>query len=277
MTKPMAPLSGNSTLIGLLADPVDHVRAPEFLDPLFAAHGTSARIVPMHVQAGDLAAALRGLRLVRNIAGVILTMPHKQAAVRLCDRLGREGVASAAVNAVRFDTDGTMTGDMFDGVGLVRAMAAQNVAVGGRRVLMLGAGGVARAIAVRILAEGVAFIAFADREAGQAADLAAALRRVAPAPPIETRAWPADPAGFDIVVNATPLGLHADDPPPLDPRRLQPEMDIVEVNAPIEWTAFRDGARRIGCRTVGGRAMADQQVPLYVEFFQLLQSGTTAK
>jgi shikimate dehydrogenase len=266
--KPL-PLTGHTRLLGLLADPVDHVRAPVFLDPLFAAEGIDARVVPLHVHLEDLDAALAGMRLMRNVVGAILTMPHKQRAAQLCKQVSPRGRLAGAVNIVRFEADGTLSGDMVDGIGLLRAMVLQKVEVRGRKVLLLGAGGVARAISAAFVEAGVAAIAIANIERPQAEALATAVRAAAPGVAVDVVAWPANPAGVDVVVNATSLGLHEGDPPPLDPALLKPATDVIEVNAPIEWTAFREGARRAGCRTVGGRQMADQQVGAFIDFFDM--------
>jgi shikimate dehydrogenase len=263
------PLSGSSLLVALLADPVDHVRSPAFLDPQFAAQGIDAHVIPLHVHLKDLEAAFAGLRLMHNVVGAILTMPHKQKAAQLCTEVSARGKLAGAVNIVRFGKDGGLSGDMVDGVGLLRAMALEKVEVRGRKVLLLGAGGVARAISAAFIEAGVAAISIANIDRRQGEALATAVRAAAPKVAVDVVAWPALPAGFDVVVNATSLGLHEGDPPPLDPALLKPPMDVIEVNGPVEWTAFREGARRAGCRTVGGRQMSDQQIDAFIDFFEI--------
>jgi shikimate dehydrogenase len=256
---------GKTHLYAILADPVAHVRAPEFFAPAFAAHGLDAALIPLHVLPQDLAAVVPALQKLRNLHGLVLTIPHKEAMAALCDELGPEGRLCGAVNTVRFADDGRLVGDMFDGIGLVQGALASGIALKGRAVLLLGAGGAGRAIAFALAREGVASLTIANRTARRAEALAADVARGVPG--VRVAAGPSNPEGHEVIVNATSLGLHEADPLPVDPNLLRPEMDVVEIIAAVEVTPLRRAATDLGCRTMGGRAMVDHQIDAQLRFF----------
>lgn len=258
-------LSGKTHLYAILAHPVAHVRAPEFFNPVFAAHGLDAFIIPLHVLPEDLADLVPRLHKLRNLRGLVLTIPHKQAMARLCDELGPDGQLSGAVNAVRFEADGRLVGDMFDGIGLVQGALASGITLAGRKVLLVGAGGAGRAIAFALAKEGVAALTIANRTVARAEALVADVRRGVPG--VEVAVGAADPRGHDVVINATSLGLHDGDPLPVDPARLEPAMDVIEIVAAVEITPLLRAALDRGCRTMGGRAMVDHQIEAQLRFF----------
>jgi shikimate dehydrogenase len=258
-------LSGKTHLYAILADPVAHVRAPEFFNPVFEAHGVDAFIVPLHVRPEDLADVVPRLKKIGNLHGLVLTIPHKETMARLCDELGPDGALVGAVNTVRFEPDGRLTGDMFDGIGLVRGALAHHISMEGKRVLLVGAGGAGRAIAFALAKEGVRALTIANRTASRAAALVAEGARATPERGV--RSGPPDPSGHDVIINATSLGLHEADPLPVDPDLLTPEMEVIEIIAAIEVTPLRRAATDIGCRTMGGRPMVDHQIESQLRFF----------
>jgi shikimate dehydrogenase len=259
------PLSGKTRLYAILAHPVTHVRAPEFFNPAFEAHGVDAFIVPLHVRPEDLADLVPRLQKIGNLHGLVVTIPHKEAMAGLCDELGPDGALIGAVNTVRFESDGRLVGDMFDGVGLVRGALAHDIFMKGKRVLLVGAGGAGRAIAFALAREGVRALTIANRTASRAAALAAEVAKAAPG--MEVTSGPPDPSGHDVIINATSLGLHETDPLPVDPDLLRPEMAVIEIIAATEVTPLRRAAIDIGCRTMGGRPMVAHQIESQLRFF----------
>jgi shikimate dehydrogenase len=257
--------SGKTHLYAILAHPVAHVRAAEFYNPVFHAHGVDAFLVPLHVLPEDLAAVVPHLRKVKNLRGLLLTIPHKEAMVRLCDELGANARLVGAVNTVRFAPDGRAVGDMFDGIGLVRGALASDITLKGRQVLLVGTGGAGRAIAFALAEAGVGALTLANRTAGRAEALAADLARGVPNTRVQV--GPPDPRGHDVIINATSLGLHEADPLPVDPNLLTPAMDVIEIIAAVEVTPLRRAATDVGCRTMGGRAMVDHQIEAQLRFF----------
>ncbi len=261
----MTTITGSTRLFGIIADPISQVRTPEVLNAYFAAHGIDAVMVPMHVSADGLPAAMQAFRQMKNLGGIIVTVPHKTEVAALCDVLGPAGRAIGSINTIRRLPDGRLEGDMFDGAGFVSGLVAQGHDPRGRRVLLLGAGGAAGAIAFALAQGGVAHLAVANRTASKAQDV---LDRVQPSfPGVDFALGSADAAGYDIIVNATSLGMKEGDPLPLDASTLQPGQLVAEIIMKPEMTALLHTAQSAGCRIHLGKHMLDEQVRQMVSYF----------
>lgn len=261
----MTTITGFTRLFGIIADPISQVRTPEVLNAYFAAHGIDAVMVPMHVSADGLPAAMQAFRQMKNLGGIIVTVPHKTEVAALCDELGPAGRAIGSINTIRRLPDGRLEGDMFDGAGFVSGLVAQGNDPRGRRVLLLGAGGAAGAIAFALAQGGVAHLAVANRTASKAQDV---LDRVQPSfPDVDFALGSADAAGYDIIVNATSLGMKEGDPLPLDTSTLQPGQLVAEIIMKPEMTALLYTAQSAGCRIHLGKHMLDEQVRQMVSYF----------
>lgn len=264
-------ITGHTTVLGVISDPVAHVRAPQVFNPLFEAGGIDAVLVPVHVTPDGLPTAIAGLKATLNYRGLAVTIPHKVALAKLCDTLGDNGRRVGAVNAVRFDMaqDGTrhMVGDMFDGMGYVAGMAAGGFDFAGKRVLQIGAGGAGMAIAFAVADAGAAHITIANRTPTKAEALAGRIR--AEFPHLEARGVGADtdPAGYDVILNATSVGLKPDDPLPFDLDRATPGCAISEIIMIPERTRLLDAAEARGHPIHFGRPMLEHQAKLMMQFF----------
>ncbi len=256
--------SGKTHLYGILAHPVAHVRASEFFGPIIEAEKRDAFVVPLHVLPEDLVQMVPMLQKIGNLKGVILTIPHKEAMATLCDEMGPNGQLADAVNTVRFEPDGRLVGDHFDGIGFVSGARANGIEPRGSKVLMLGAGGAARAIAFALADEGAAAITIFNRTESRARELAAIVQAVFE--DVEVKAGPADATGHDLIVNCTSLGLKTGDPMPMDPGSLKADMRFFDIIAPRD-TELMDAARAAGlAKVVGGRPMVEHQVLAQLNF-----------
>ena len=260
-------ISGTTRIIAHLGVPTASFRAPLIYNPYFEAEAIDCAVVPMGCEAADLPVLLPALFRLRNIAGALITMPHKVAVTALLDHASVAVRACGACNAVRREADGSLSGDMFDGAGFVRGAERHGQRLAGAAALVVGAGGVGAAIAVALAGAGVARIGLSDLDQGAARRLAERLRAGFPGLDVTTGA--ADPTGRDIVVNATPLGMRPDDPLPVDPDRLAPGCLVGDVVLSEEVTPFLAAARARGCRTQVGLDMLFEQIPAYLEFFGL--------
>ena len=258
-------INGNTELIAHIGYPTHAFKAPMIYNPYFDHIGVNARVMPMGCRSEDYPAFLRAVFTLTNIRGALITMPHKVATVALLDRVTPTVNVAGACNAVRRAADGALEGDLFDGEGFVRGVRRKGLALKGARALVVGSGGVGCAIAASLAAAGVDQIALFDRQAEAADGLAERLRTHCPA--IEVRTGSNDPAGFDLVVNATPLGMNPGDPLPLDVSRLAPTTFVGEVVMRTEMTAFLRGAQAQGCPIQVGSDMLFEQIPAYLEFF----------
>jgi shikimate dehydrogenase len=258
-------ISGTTRVFLILGDPVTQVRAPEVFNRVFQRHGIDAVLVPAQVAAADLAGFVRHAFQARNIDGLWLAIPHKAPMVALLDACDRYGRIAGAVNAVRRLPDGRIEGALFDGVGFVKALDRFGIEARGRRALVVGAGGGGVAIAVSLAERGVARLALYDTAPGRAATVAGRLQAEFG---IDAGAQAdADPAGFDLVVNASPVGLERDDPPPFDPARLHAGAAVVDIVMKNQPTALLRACQTRGITAHPGFQMLAQQVPEYLAFF----------
>jgi shikimate dehydrogenase len=258
-------IDGRTKIIAHVGYPTDSFKAPMIYNPWFEAHGINAAVVPMGCKADDYAAFFRPLFRLSNVAGALVTMPHKIPTLALVDEASVSAKVAGACNAVRVDPDGRLIGDMFDGEGFVRSVLRKGRQLAAARVLVAGNGGVGSAIAASFAKAGIGEIALFD--AHQPAMNALAERIRTAYPNLKVRAGSNYPAGFDIVVNATPLGMKAGDPLPLDVRRISPAALVGEVVMKEEITPFLAAASERGCEIQVGTDMLFEQIPAYLEFF----------
>lgn len=264
---PPPQINGKTRIIAHIGVPTESFRAPMIYNPWFRHVGSNTVVVPMGCEPEDYPDFLRLVFRLRNIAGALVTMPHKVTTVALLDEVSTTVQVCGACNAVRRDARGRLIGDMFDGEGFVRGVLRRGRAVEGASAIVAGAGGVGSAIAASLAAAGAARLALFDSNGAAAEALAARLVRQYPGIAIFTGS--SDPAGFDIVVNATPLGMNEGDPLPLDTGRLDPAAFVGEVVMKAEETPFLAAARSRGCATQVGTDMLFEQIPAYLEFFDL--------
>ena len=259
-------ITGSTEIIAHIGYPTASFTAPMIYNPWFESRGVDAVVVPMAVKAEDYAALLRPLFRLGNIRGALVTMPHKVSTVALLDRVSAAVEIAGSCNAILRCPDGSLYGDMFDGVGFTRAAKARGFDFAGADCLIVGAGGVGSAIAAAIAAESPASIALTDLRDGIAAALAARLRRHYPELTVAFGGGN-DPAGYRLVVNATPLGMAERDPLPFDPDRLAPAALVGDVVLGRAITPLRAAAEARGCTTLAGTDMLFEQIPAYLAFF----------
>ncbi|MEN9483511.1 MAG: hypothetical protein RJB37_1391 [Pseudomonadota bacterium] len=260
-------IRGTTSLIAHIGFPTFAFKAPMIYNPYFEQAGIDAVVVPMGCQTADYPGFLRAVFTLTNIRGALITMPHKVTTTGLVDAVSPTARIAGACNAVRLGTDGRLEGDMFDGEGFVRGVLRKGFALQGRRALVVGSGGVGCAIAASLAAAGIGAISLFDRHAESAEALGARLRTHYPA--LEVYTGSNDPAGHDLVVNATPMGMDEGDPLPLDIARLSPDTFVGEVVMKTEMTAFLRAAAARGCRVQVGSDMLFEQIPAYLEYFGL--------
>lgn len=258
-------IRGTTKLIAHLGYPTESFKAPMIYNPYFEQHGIDAVVVPMGCKAQDYAAFLKPLFRLSNIHGALVTMPHKVATIALLDEVMTTAKVAGACNAIRLGPDGSLIGDMFDGEGFVRGVLRKGRTLLGARALVVGAGGVGSAIAASLARAGVAELALFDAHTPMAEGLSERLR--AHYPKLEVSVGSNDPAGYDIVVNATPLGMKEGDPLPVDVERIAPSAFVGEVVMKQEITPFLAAARARGCAFQIGTDMLFEQIPAYLEFF----------
>ena len=260
-------INGHTQLLAHIGFPTHSFKAPMIYNPWFEKAGVNCRVMPMGCKPEDFEVFFKSVFKLSNICGALITMPHKVSTIALLDEVLPGAAIAGACNSVRRLPDGRLQGDMFDGEGFVRGVLRKGLVLQGATALVVGSGGVGSAIAASLAAAGVAKLALFDVNAASAQGLAGRLQKLYPA--LHAVTGSNDPAGFDLVVNATPLGMDEGDAMPMDMSRVAASTFVGEVVMKAEMTAFLNAAVARGCRVQVGTDMLFEQIPAYLEFFGL--------
>mgnify|MGYP001294274958 CR=1 FL=1 len=247
-------INGATRVAAVIGNPVRHSLSPALHNAAFRQLGIDWVYVAFEVRDGGADDAVDAMRTL-GIAGLSVTMPHKEAVARAVDSLDPAAAALRSVNTVVPQTDGSLRGYSTDGAGFVASLAAAGISVRGRAVCVLGAGAAARSIIDALARGGAARLAVVNRTA------AAAVAAAELAGPAGVLGRPADVAGADIVVNTTPLGMDNDDLP-CDPALLRAGQVVADIVYQPRETAFLRAARSVGATTVDGLGMLVHQAAL---------------
>jgi shikimate dehydrogenase len=259
------PLNGATRLFAILGDPIAQAGSPRLFNSAFRHDGTEAVLVPIHIKTEGLPALMAAFRASLNFDGIVVTVPHKFAIMKLIDELGPMARRVGAVNAIRKQSDGRLLGDNFDGIGFVHGLGSRGHSLVGKRVLIIGAGGAGCSVGHAVLDQNPAAIGLFDIDAVRMDKLIASLRAANADVPISA-ATP-DPAGFDVVVNCTMVGMKPTDPYPVRVESLRPPMLVVDINLKPQVTPLLIEAARRGCAAHEGVHMLAGQVASICKFF----------
>ena len=255
--------SGATRLNVIIGDPIAQVRAPAGVTQGFVAGGHDGILVPVQVSADDLPDFMSVAARLRNLDGIIATIPHKFACYKACASATDRAHFLKAVNLMRRRADGKWHGDMLDGLGFVGAARAKGIEPRGQRALLVGAGGAGSAIALALIDAGVDEFAVQDTEAERRDTLIARLNALGK---VRVRAGTADPTGYHLVVNATPAGMREGDPLPVEVTKLVPSTYCGCVVTKPEVSPFIEAARNMGCPTATGTDMYQAQQDRIIDF-----------
>jgi shikimate dehydrogenase len=259
-------ISGATRLFYMIAHPIAHVRTPEMINPMFRARGIDAVMVPAEVAPEDFGAIWDTMRRTSNCGGCVVSLPHKEKVLLLSDAADDVARQLGVANVVRREADGRMVATNFDGAGFLDGMLGGGADAQGRAALLIGAGGGGRAIAFGLAAAGVARLRISDIDTARAQALAAEVGHAYPACSILAASTELD--GIDLVVNATPCGLHPEtDPLPLDVGGLRPGMIVADIIMKPRETPLLHAAIAAGCDVRYGAGMLDAQLELMIKFF----------
>lgn len=256
-------ISGASRLYPIIGDPVRHVQSPIWLTRTFAERGHAGLCIPLEVPADGLDAVMAGLTASANVDGILVTMPHKTTAFAHCTTSDPRASLFGGVSVMRRGADGGWHGDMLDGLAFVRAQEARGARIDGARALLVGAGAAGSAIAQALLDAGVAELAVHDADLDRVRTLRRTLGKVADGRFVEGST---DPRGFDVVLNATPLGLEDGDAAPIDLDALTADMHVGDVIARHGTTPLIAVAHEAGCTSADGHDMVEAVQGLMADF-----------
>ena len=265
----MLEISGTTTIFPVIGWPVEQVKAPILFNSYFKRHGIDARVIPLKIAPRAYADAVRMLMAVENVGGIFVSIPHKPATNDAVDVVSPRAALAGACNAIYRGADGRIHGDLIDGEGFIRAFdrtcAGTPFPWPAARALVVGSGGVGCAVAAALAARGIARLDVCDTRPEQAEALRGRLQGAFPA--TEVGIGRPHAAGYDVVVNCSPLGMHPDDPLPIDLAGVDPACIVADCGMKIETTRLLHEARARGCRIQKGKEMMIEQSPLYLDLF----------
>ncbi|CAM5222626.1 shikimate dehydrogenase (NADP(+)) OS=Castellaniella defragrans OX=75697 GN=HNR28_000940 PE=4 SV=1 [Castellaniella defragrans] len=265
-------INGATRIFAIIGDPIVQAKTPAILNPLIERAGVNAVLVPLRIVQNDFERALPPLMRLGNLDGLVVTYPFKGKALRHVDRLSDRAREIGGINAMRRDDDGHWTGDMFDGIGLLRAVGKQT-RIPGAKVLLVGAGGAGSAIGFAFAEAGAASISIHNLDRVRAETLARKIKQAYPG----CQACAGEPpraAGHTILINATPVGiLPGDDRLPADFGPLSSSMTVVDIVPSPHKTALLVKADEAGARQVPGSAMTKGQAEAILDFFGIVPHG----
>jgi shikimate dehydrogenase len=253
------PISGSTRILGIFGDPVAHSFSPQMHNAALHAAGIDAVYVPFHVTPGRLPEAVAAIRSL-DLTGISLTIPHKEAACALVDELDPLATLCGAINTI-VHRDGRLIGYNTDGKGLLRAIHEDlGSGVQGKRVLLLGAGGAARAALVTLATAGAAWIGIANRTLARAQQLLAELSPHFAGTAFAAYSLDGDipgrlPGPVDLLVNSTAVGWHGASFPWSPALCVRPAGAVYDMVYGCEPTPLVLAARSAGLVATDGLAM----------------------
>jgi shikimate dehydrogenase len=256
-------LNGATRIHVTIGDPIAQVKSPAGITQGFQARGHDAIMIPLQVKPADIDDFFRLAKKLPNLDGIIITVPHKPVAFRHCDATSERARVLEVCNVMRREKDSRWSGDMTDGGGFVAALKRNSFDPRGKRALQIGAGGAGSALALSLGMEGVSELALCDIDTGKRDALIARLARHGHRVIATDKT---DPAGFDLVVNATPAGMKPGDPSPVDVSRLDQKIFVADIITLPLVTPLLAAAQAKGCRTQNGQQMFDAQADFICDF-----------
>ncbi len=256
-------LSGTTRVHFIVGDPIAQVKSPAGVTQAFHDAGRNAVCIPAHVEPNDLAGWTKGVSLAQNVDGIIVTVPHKFSCFELCATTSDRAGFLKAVNTLRRNADGSWHGDMFDGMGYVEALKSKGCEPQGQRALLVGAGGAGSAIAYSLMTAGVKELAVHDADVVRRDALVARLASLGLG---RVSAGNSDPSGFDLCINATPIGMKDGDPHPIDSTKFTAQQFVGCVITAPAVPPMIAVARAKGCNTLTGADMFARVRDLMVQF-----------
>jgi shikimate dehydrogenase len=263
----MIEITGKTKLYGIVADPIMQVKTPQTINAWMSKNEVDAVLVPMHVPASGLKSLVEGLRGMINLGGIVVTVPHKTTIIHLCDEVSQVAQLVGAVNVIRRTSEGKLIGDILDGKGFVAGLMRHDIEIHGKKVYLIGAGGAANAIAFALCESGVQELAVYNRTQSKVEDMFARLGKIYPH--VNMTLATASPIGYDVIVNATSLGMAETDPYPLLAEELQSNQVVAEIIMKPELTPLLAVAKEKGCKIQYGLPMLESQIELMVNFMGL--------
>lgn len=260
-------INGETQVFVIIGDPVGQVQAPQLMNAIFRDSGSNSVMVPMQVSSEDAPMLIEALKATGNVGGFLATIPHKFELLHHADHVGTIAQAAGCANALRRNLDGTWSTENFDGVGFVVGMGEAGHDLTDKSVAIYGAGGAGSSIAAASLNAGAAKVHIFDLLQSRCEQLCQRLdeRWAGRSSILNGR----NHGEFDVVVNATPIGLAQEDGLPFSFEGLRSDAIVAEIIMKPKETRLLREAAALGFKTQPGFAMLEPQIELYRDFFRI--------
>jgi shikimate dehydrogenase len=258
-------INGKTRLYGIVGDPIEQVRSPEMVTWEMQSRHHNAILVPLHVARDAFDSVIADIMCIRNLDGLIFTIPFKAKATSLAKSLGPQATQIGAINALKKNPDGQWSGEIFDGIGCVEALKRRGIPIQGQRLQLIGLGGAGSAICVALAYEKPRLMRIFDIDPKTTERMAQKVRNISPQTIVEVTAPHAE--DIDILLNASPVGMLSDNRLPLEVTQLNKELVVFDAIVMPENTPLLNLAKDCGCEIVRGREMMLGQISKIVDYF----------
>jgi len=258
-------LNGKTRLYGIVGDPIEQVRSPEMVTHELHSRQINAVLLPIHVAADAFERVMPHILSIRNLDGLIFTIPFKSRALHLAKHTGPQAIAVGAINALARRADGTWAGEIFDGLGCVEGFRRRGLSFANARVMLIGLGGAGSAICAAVAGQKPHTLRMFDLDDARCRRMAEMVRQISPTTDIQI--GKPDVRGMDILLNASPVGMLGDPRLPIDVSHLPPGLIVFDAIVKPEQTPLLALAEKSGSKVVRGREMMRGQIAKIVDYF----------
>ena len=258
-------VNGKTRVYGIVGDPIEPVRSPEMVTWEMQKRHHNAVLIPMHIARDEFDTVMPHIMRMRNLDGLIFTIPFKAQAIALAKTLGPQASQIGAINALKKHSNGAWSGEIFDGMGCVEAFKQRGITLQDKRLQLIGLGGAGSAICVALAYEKPKLLRLFDINAQTTERMAKMVNTISPQTVVEVGLPLAE--GIDILLNASPVGMLSDARLPLAVEQFKKELIVFDAIVMPENTPLLSLAQDCGCQVVRGREMMLGQISKIVDYF----------
>jgi shikimate dehydrogenase len=258
-------VNGKTRVYGIVGDPIEQVRSPEMVTWEMQKRHHNAVLIPMHIARDEFDSVMPHIMRMRNLDGLIFTIPFKAQAIALAKTLGPQASQIGAINALKKHSNGAWSGEIFDGIGCVEAFKQRGITLQDKRLQLIGLGGAGSAICVALAYEKPKLLRLFDINAQTTERMAKMVNTISPQTVVEVGLPLAE--GIDILLNASPVGMLSDARLPLAVEQFKKELIVFDAIVMPENTPLLSLAQDCGCQVVRGREMMLGQISKIVDYF----------
>ena len=258
-------VNGKTRVYAIVGDPIEQVRSPEMVTWEMQKRDHNAVLIPMHIARDEFDTVMPQIMRMRNLDGLIFTIPFKAQAIALAKTLGPQASQIGAINALKKHSNGAWSGEIFDGMGCVEAFKQRGITLQDKRLQLIGLGGAGSAICVALAYEKPKLLRLFDINAQTTERMAKMVNTISPQTVVEVGLPLAE--GIDILLNASPVGMLSDARLPLAVEQFKKELIVFDAIVMPENTPLLSLAQDCGCQVVRGREMMLGQISKIVDYF----------